>query len=63
MRYINHRGKVQQQPPRKRYGLGSVISAVTGAMGIEKCGDCGEREEKLNNATDRAAEVIGVKPK
>ncbi len=34
---------------RRLRGLGDVVAAVTGAVGIKPCGPCNQRREILNN--------------
>ncbi|TXH13394.1 MAG: hypothetical protein E6R03_11455 [Hyphomicrobiaceae bacterium] len=63
MRYVKTQDGQVVAKPRRRYGLGSMIAAVAGAAGIEKCGDCETREEKLDAATDAMAEKLGLKEK
>lgn len=47
--HVSSRGTCQQcnGKPVSR-GLGDTVAKVTNAMGLEKCGGCAERQQKLN---------------
>ena len=34
-----------------RHGLGDVVAAATGAVGVKPCGGCKKRQQALNRAT------------
>ncbi len=39
-----------EREARRMRGLGDVVAAVAGALGIPKCVPCGKRQEALNRA-------------
>ena len=45
---IEIKAKLNLKPPKKEFGLGDAIRAVTEALGIEHCDECERRRQRMN---------------